>query len=237
MLQSIPTLSQTSAHTLGQTQTQLQLQPNPGHMQLHVPLPTPVAHGNEMTEASIESISQNISQNSRMTVIPALPFSHTLPFNGSAHFMSPQQLVIIPKAADRRHSFQANENASSNPGRDKGRKYPPNSSSTSTSSTNSFHPNFPLPFSHNIGGNNLNNRTNYLSYVPYKFDPLFVEDPLNPGNNVGRNCFRVLQVQRCWSDVYRVMTQQLRVSQRDGVYYPVLEYLVGKIDQTFLDNT
>ena len=26
--------------------------------------------------------------------------------------------------------------------------------------------------------------------VPYSFDPLFIEDPLALGNNVGRNCFR-----------------------------------------------
>ena len=30
--------------------------------------------------------------------------------------------------------------------------------------------------------------------VPFKFDPLFIEDPLSPGNNVGRNCFRIFQV-------------------------------------------
>lgn len=30
--------------------------------------------------------------------------------------------------------------------------------------------------------------------VPFQFDPLFIEDPLTPGNNVGRNCFRVFQV-------------------------------------------
>lgn len=70
----------------------------------------------------------------------------------------------------------------------------------------------------------------FLSYVPYKFDPLFVEDPLAPGNNVGRNCFRVLQVQRSWSEVYTMMTQQLRLCARDGAPYPVLEVLVGKLD-------
>jgi len=29
---------------------------------------------------------------------------------------------------------------------------------------------------------------------PYTFDPIWVEDPLNPGNNVGRNAFRIFQV-------------------------------------------
>ena len=93
----------------------------------------------------------------------------------------PQQLVIIPKAADRRHSFQANEHASANPGRDRGRKYPPSTSA-------GLQPTLSMPsrFSHS---NIAHASSGYTSYVPYKFDPLFVEDPLSPGNNVGRNCF------------------------------------------------
>lgn len=36
---------------------------------------------------------------------------------------------------------------------------------------------------------------NYVqSGRPYTFDPLFVEDPLSVGNNVGRNAFRIFQV-------------------------------------------
>lgn len=30
----------------------------------------------------------------------------------------------------------------------------------------------------------------------HRFDPLLVEDPVNPTNNVGRNCFRIRQIQR-----------------------------------------
>lgn len=30
----------------------------------------------------------------------------------------------------------------------------------------------------------------------HRFDPLWIEDPLNPTNNVGRNCFRIGQIQR-----------------------------------------
>jgi len=29
----------------------------------------------------------------------------------------------------------------------------------------------------------------------HRFDPLWIEDPLNPTNNVGRNCFRIRQIQ------------------------------------------
>lgn len=50
----------------------------------------------------------------------------------------------------------------------------------------------PLASGH-ISGHN--SPSTFMSYVPYKFDPLFIEDPLAPGNNVGRNCFRVLQVE------------------------------------------
>jgi hypothetical protein len=32
---------------------------------------------------------------------------------------------------------------------------------------------------------------------PCTFDPLFVEDPLNPHNNVGRNAFRIFQIKVC----------------------------------------
>ena len=33
----------------------------------------------------------------------------------------------------------------------------------------------------------------------HKFDPLFVEDPLGTGNNIGRNCFRVTQIRRAFA--------------------------------------
>lgn len=32
------------------------------------------------------------------------------------------------------------------------------------------------------------------------FDPLLVQDPLDVGNNVGRNVFRIHQIQRAWTD-------------------------------------
>jgi hypothetical protein len=36
-----------------------------------------------------------------------------------------------------------------------------------------------------------------ISRRPCTFDPLFVEDPLNPHNNVGRNAFRIFQIKVC----------------------------------------
>ena len=140
---------------------------------------------------------------------------------------------MIPTAADRRHSFQANEHAALHSSRDKTRKFstpsPSTSASNSTSTSNNFRPNNILPTVTNRN-NSFADNTGFLSYVPYKFDPLFIEDPLNPGNNVGRNCFRVLQVQKSWNDVHRQMTQKLIASARDGVYYSILDFLVGELN-------
>ena len=43
----------------------------------------------------------------------------------------------------------------------------------------------------------------------FRFDPLYVEDPLSPGNNVGRNCFRIAQIQRAWHDAYVALSDRL----------------------------
>lgn len=45
--------------------------------------------------------------------------------------------------------------------------------------------------------------------MPYTFDPLFVEDPLADGNNVGRNAFRIFQIQRSFSDAHRALVAAL----------------------------
>ncbi|KAM3573175.1 hypothetical protein VYU27_004849 [Nannochloropsis oceanica] len=40
---------------------------------------------------------------------------------------------------------------------------------------------------------------------PYKFDPLYLEDPICPSNNIGRNCFRIFQIQRAWNDAWQAL--------------------------------
>jgi len=45
--------------------------------------------------------------------------------------------------------------------------------------------------------------------MPCTFDSLFVEDPLSEGNNVGRNAFRIVQVQRACSDAHRALVAAL----------------------------
>ena len=71
---------------------------------------------------------------------------------------------------------------------------------------------------------------------PYTFDPLFIEDPLAEGNNVGRNAFRIFQVQRAFSDAHRALVASLEwdihssQDARDGGEYPLLNCLLQSED-------
>ena len=40
----------------------------------------------------------------------------------------------------------------------------------------------------------VENDSHVAAGIPFTFDPLFVEDPISSGNNVGRNSFRIFQV-------------------------------------------
>jgi DNA polymerase sigma len=57
---------------------------------------------------------------------------------------------------------------------------------------------------------------NFSSFKPYKFDPLFIEDPLAFENNVGRNCFRIHQVQKLWSETHSALLQRIYEIERGG---------------------
>mmetsp|Transcript_712 Transcript_712/g.1450 ORF Transcript_712/g.1450 Transcript_712/m.1450 type:complete len:777 (-) Transcript_712:56-2386(-) len=69
-----------------------------------------------------------------------------------------------------------------------------------------------------------------------KFDPIWVEDPLNPGNNVGRNAFRIFQVQRAFSDAHRALVASLEWDINsmhefgDDGEYPLLKCLLQNED-------
>ena len=57
---------------------------------------------------------------------------------------------------------------------------------------------------------------------PCTFDPLFVEDPLNPQNNVGRNAFRIFQVKvrfkpKCCSSSFSTMVAILLSAREEGL--------------------
>ena len=53
----------------------------------------------------------------------------------------------------------------------------------------------------------------------YKFDPFFLEDPLSPGNNIGRNCFRIYQVQRSWSEA--LSSVSLQIQRLERLYFEI----------------
>lgn len=72
--------------------------------------------------------------------------------------------------------------------------------------------------------------------MPFTFDPLFVDDPLSYGNNVGRNAFRIFQVQRAFSDAHRALVASLEWDIQstnelhDSNDYPLLKSLLRSED-------
>ncbi|KDO31579.1 hypothetical protein SPRG_03509 [Saprolegnia parasitica CBS 223.65] len=55
----------------------------------------------------------------------------------------------------------------------------------------------------------LHHRDNWATYDydPHKFDPVYIEDPLRPANNVGRNCFRIMQIRRALANAAVTLTE------------------------------
>lgn len=90
------------------------------------------------------------------------------------------------------------------------------------------------------------------SFYPCKFDPLFIEDPLAQGeglinnstnnkcgydlsgNNVGRNCFRINQIQRLWSEVHSLLLEKIGLIE-SGIAGPtsLISILVGESETVF----
>mmetsp|Transcript_11536 Transcript_11536/g.21399 ORF Transcript_11536/g.21399 Transcript_11536/m.21399 type:complete len:803 (-) Transcript_11536:190-2598(-) len=56
----------------------------------------------------------------------------------------------------------------------------------------------------------------------HRFDPLFIDDPLLPGNNVGRNCFRFSSIQREMRDAGEVLQRSILEGCPDGTLARVL---------------
>ena len=56
------------------------------------------------------------------------------------------------------------------------------------------------------------------------FDPLYVEDPLRPSNNVGRNCFRVYAIQQEFCKAHQLCTMHPGEYPSDAEY-PILSRL------------
>jgi hypothetical protein len=65
----------------------------------------------------------------------------------------------------------------------------------------------------------------------FGFDPLYVEDPISQGNNVGRNSFRINQVQRALSDAHRALVASLEWDMNCGSEpqgrYPLLKCIIN----------
>lgn len=87
--------------------------------------------------------------------------------------------------------------------------------------------------------NTHSNMTQKQQFQSGKFDPIWVEDPLNSGNNVGRNAFRIFQVQRAFSDAHRALVASLEWDNsmhefgNDGdmaTSYPLLKCLLQNED-------
>lgn len=112
------------------------------------------------------------------------------------------------------------------------------SNNTPNTSSNTSLP--PIPHNLTVSGvASMNRRHSYnhhhqfppfdspSSFKPYKFDPLFIEDPLAFENNVGRNCFRIHQVQKLWSETYTELTQRICAMERGNSSICLLDVLVG----------
>lgn len=89
---------------------------------------------------------------------------------------------------------------------------------------------------HADNGTNNSDHYRFGHGRPFTFDPLFVEDPLSSGNNVGRNAFRIIQIQRAFSDAHRALVASLEWDihssgeLNDGVEYPLLKCLLRNRD-------
>ncbi|KAF8379236.1 hypothetical protein HHK36_028668 [Tetracentron sinense] len=54
----------------------------------------------------------------------------------------------------------------------------------------------------------------------YSIDPIHIDDPLFPTNNIGRNCFRIHQCIKCmiqaFADAYSILENELKCLPNNG---------------------
>lgn len=60
----------------------------------------------------------------------------------------------------------------------------------------------------------------------HRFDPIFIDDPLCPGNNVGRNCFRIAPIQRAFTDAADILRRALFGHIGQPTSSPLLQKIV-----------
>ena len=91
------------------------------------------------------------------------------------------------------------------------------------------------------GGRSSTSRTLHTSRTPsaprHWFDPLYIEDPLRPSNNVGRNCFRIYAIQQEFSKAHQLIMLCLADGRGGGAMggggrggYAILGQLLQEID-------
>ena len=61
------------------------------------------------------------------------------------------------------------------------------------------------------GGRSAHSRT-----PRHWFDPLYIEDPLRPSNNVGRNCFRIYAIQQEFGKAHQLCMLRLADGRGGG---------------------
>ena len=62
------------------------------------------------------------------------------------------------------------------------------------------------------------------------FDPLYIEDPLRPSNNVGRNCFRIYAIQQEFSKAQQLCAKhELNPESHESPEYPILSRLLREL--------
>eukprot|EP00397_Hematodinium_sp_SG-2012_P001307 GEMP01001308.1.p1 GENE.GEMP01001308.1~~GEMP01001308.1.p1 ORF type:complete len:1381 (+),score=335.23 GEMP01001308.1:85-4227(+) len=52
-----------------------------------------------------------------------------------------------------------------------------------------------------------------LNSDSHPYDPMFIEDPLNPSNNISRNCFRIKQIQKVFDKALETLLQDSDISR------------------------
>ncbi|KAL3916107.1 MAG: hypothetical protein SGILL_005331 [Bacillariaceae sp.] len=158
-------------------------------------------------------------------------------WNTPAHSHQPRVVVNLPTASMRKDFRRHNsfsETGSADGSNLRQHRFPPIPSSTSSTGP----PGAPHYAPHNIAAAGTEQHTDMTSSVghvrPFTFDPLFVEDPLSHSNNVGRNAFRINQVQRAFSDAHRALLASLDWDiQSSADDYPLLKCLLQGEDMVY----
>ena len=163
-------------------------------------------------------------------------------WNNSSHSHQHQQRVVVnnlPTASMRKNFRRHNsfsETGSMDGNKLRQHRFPPTPSSGASTGPSGAHLYCPPTATPRQAHEDPSSTVGQVR--PFTFDPLFVEDPLSPSNNVGRNAFRINQVQRAFSDAHRALTASLDWdfhSSADvvGGDYPLLKCLLQGEDMVY----